>query len=48
MTNENNAKQKNKKGFFGKMMEKLDEKLEEKSKKASCCVELSLYYKAFS
>jgi len=26
-----------KKGFFGRMMEKLDKKLEEKSRKAPCC-----------
>lgn len=25
------------KGFFGRMIEKLDKKLEEKSKKTSCC-----------
>lgn len=31
------TKKEEKKGIFGRMMEKLDKRLEEKSKKTSCC-----------
>lgn len=31
------SKKEKKKGFFGKLIEKLDKKLEEKSKEQSCC-----------
>jgi len=37
MEKEEKAPEKNKKGIFGRLMEKLDKKLEEKSKKTPCC-----------
>ena len=37
MTHAAHTGQKKKKGFLGKIMEKLDKKLEEKSKNTSCC-----------
>ncbi len=37
MENIESTKDKKKKGFFGRIMDKLDKKLEEKSKKSSCC-----------
>jgi len=37
MTNKVEGIQNKKKGFFGKIVEKLDKKLEEKSRKAPCC-----------
>jgi len=37
MADKDNSKQKEKKGFFGKLMEKLDKKMEEKAKQSSCC-----------
>ncbi len=37
MEEQKKVKDEKKKGFFGRMMDKLDKKLEEKSKKTSCC-----------
>ena len=37
MTSNEQVKPKKKKGFFGKMIEKLDKKMEEKANKTSCC-----------
>lgn len=37
MSSNEQVKPKKKKGFFGKMIEKLDKKMEEKAKKSSCC-----------
>lgn len=37
MPSNGKVKPKKEKGFFGKMIEKLDKKMEEKSKKTSCC-----------
>jgi len=37
MTDKTNVTQEKKKGFFGKLMEKLDKKMEEKAKNASSC-----------
>lgn len=37
MTVNENKKNAQKKGFWGKLLEKVDKKLEEKSKKTSCC-----------
>ena len=37
MENKESKKDKQKKGFLGRIMEKLDKRLEEKSKKSSCC-----------
>ena len=37
MTQETGVKQEKKKGFLGRLMEKLDKKMEEKSRKTSCC-----------
>jgi len=37
MTQATEVKQEKKKGFWGRLMEKLDKKMEEKSKKTSCC-----------
>ena len=37
--NQNTGKitEKKKKGFFGRLLEKIDKNMEEKSKKSSCC-----------
>ena len=37
MEKQETIKEEKKKGIFGRMMEKLDKKFEEKSKKTSCC-----------
>jgi len=37
MSTNGQIKPKKKKGFFGKMIEKLDKKMEEKANKTSCC-----------
>jgi hypothetical protein len=37
MNEKENVKQDKKKGFFSRMIEKLDKKMEEKAKKPSCC-----------
>lgn len=37
MEKKESQKEEKKKGFFGRIMDKLDKKLEEKSKKSSCC-----------
>ncbi|MCA9407964.1 MAG: hypothetical protein KC733_04700 [Candidatus Omnitrophica bacterium] len=37
MSDKNNTEQREKKSFFGKMIEKIDKKLEEKSQKTPCC-----------
>lgn len=37
MSTKETKKPDKKKGFFGKIIENLDKKLEEKSKKSSCC-----------
>ena len=34
---ENKSEVKKKKGFFSRLIEKLDQKMEEKAKAASCC-----------
>ena len=39
MTDNKDNSQNKKKGFFGKMIEKLDKKMEDKAKKSSCCGE---------
>jgi len=37
MEKQESKKEEKKKGIFGRMMEKLDKKIEEKSKKSPCC-----------
>jgi len=37
MSDKNSTKQEEKKGFFKRMMDKLDKKMEEKAKNAPCC-----------
>jgi len=37
MVQKDDVKQEKKKGFIARLMEKLDKKLEEKSKSAGCC-----------
>ena len=37
VNNENNVKEVKKKSFFARLFDKLDKKMEEKSKSGSCC-----------
>ncbi len=37
MVSNNDVKQEKKKGFIARLIEKLDKKMEEKSKSAGCC-----------
>lgn len=37
MENKNDVKKEEKKGFFARLMDKLDQKMEEKAKSGGCC-----------